>query len=160
MHPRPCHVLEIDRGGSSCHLFLCPRGVAHRLARTVAGLGGLEHCGCASESRSQHIATATPIPTGEPPRPISAPASATAPEATLGPATPSEPASTPTLSLLQHNQAVVLYGLPGNPDLGVLGALSPEDAADTALRKAAEYDAEDPRRHRSGIRSRFRRDTG
>jgi hypothetical protein len=46
-----------------------------------------------------------------------------------------------TASVLEGAQVLSLYGYPGVPVMGVLGAMSPEAAADEALRRAAEYDA-------------------
>lgn len=91
----------------------------------------------------------TPTPAGtvtqtrESVRQIGPPASAIPSESSFGngPATSTEQPLAPSPSLLARQQLVVLYGLPGNPDLGVLGASSPKDAAKAALQRAAEYDA-------------------
>jgi hypothetical protein len=44
-------------------------------------------------------------------------------------------------SVFDRAQVLSLYGYPGIPIMGILGALTPEAAADEALRRAAEFDA-------------------
>jgi hypothetical protein len=43
--------------------------------------------------------------------------------------------------VFERAQVVALYGYPAVPTMGILGALSPEAAADEALRRASEFDA-------------------
>ncbi len=51
------------------------------------------------------------------------------------------PPPPPAQSVLADNQVVALYGYPGHPAQGLLGAYSAEDAAAEAQRRAAQYDA-------------------
>jgi hypothetical protein len=44
-------------------------------------------------------------------------------------------------SVFESAQVLSLYGYPGIPTMGILGALTPEAAADEAFRRAAEFDA-------------------
>lgn len=70
---------------------------------------------------------------------VIAPTATPAATAVTGEASPPEPP--PTASVLGNNQVVVFYGLPDYPDLGVLGAYAPPDAARAVRAQAAEYDA-------------------
>lgn len=81
-----------------------------------------------------------PLPSSDPP-PTPLPLTSAQAGPPASPVMPEQPVPTATPSLLAGNQVVVLYGLPGHPDLGVLGAYSPDNAAAAAFSMAAQYDA-------------------